>query len=505
MEFVCRFCEKSDFKRRGGLSRHLRKCALKYEAQLRREGKLNRRKWPGSAAGLSADQSEPFHELDALTASDSRQNRPSDDEPLSFSLHGYSPQRPLPTSSERSAKHLPPQALPVHLNSLINHTDGSPPEKRPPPNDNEEVVTYAATGNTHITLTLSDDVQKDEQEDLEKESCNIPHTVRSTVTSTEIKTFYEVESRRAGEPVPGRPGLEQMTPVVYATRARDGQYCTEQSGEEQSNESSEEDSCQSHQRKSNSTKHSRSHGLPDAAYWPFISATDYSLAHWFVETDCSQGDVDRFFQSKDLAPLQQFSSFRNAKQWLAQLEKIPYGIPGDNFRERAITVNLEPNQATDRKYYYYHRDIMKVIKLLIGHSGFADNLHYAPVQQWNSDGDGNKVRAYNNMHTAGWWWETQKKFPNGATLVPLIHSSDKTHLTQLHGDVKVWPVYLTIGNLDPEIRRDVKSPGTLLLGFLPHIPKKAIKRPKLEAEVYHKAMTRIFQRKFTLFDLLDLY
>ena len=168
-------------------------------------------------------------------------------------------------------------------------------------------------------------------------------------------------------------------------------------------------------------------------------------------------------------------------------------------------MNLEPNQATDRKYYYYHRDIMKVIKLLIGHPEFADNLHYAPVQQWNSDGDGNKVRAYNNMHTAGWWWETQKKFPNGATLVPLIHGSDKTPLTQLHGDVKVWPVYLTIGNLDPEIRRDVKSPGTLLLGFLPHIPKKAIKRPELEAEVYHKAMTRIFQRKFTLIGLLDLY
>lgn len=132
-------------------------------------------------------------------------------------------------------------------------------------------------------MPLSDDVQKDEQEDLEKESYNIPHTVRSTVTSTEIKTFYEVESRRAGEPVSGRPSLEQMTPVVYATRARDGQYRTEQSGEEQSNESSEEDSCQSHQRKSNSTKHSRSHGLPDAAYWPFISATDYSLAHWFVD------------------------------------------------------------------------------------------------------------------------------------------------------------------------------------------------------------------------------
>jgi hypothetical protein len=172
--------------------------------------KLNRRKWPSSAADLPADQSESFHEPDVLTAGDSRcfcqsQNRPSDDEPLSFPLLGHSPQRPLPTSSEHPAKHIPPKRS-VHQKSSINHTGGSPPEKRPPPNDSEEVVTYATTGITYITLTLSRNVQ---QEDLEKRSCNIPHTVHSTVTCTEIKTFYEVESRRAGEPVPGHPGLAQ--------------------------------------------------------------------------------------------------------------------------------------------------------------------------------------------------------------------------------------------------------------------------------------------------------
>lgn len=51
---------------------------------------------------------------------------------------------------------------------------------------------------------------------------------------------------------------------------------------------------------------------------------------------------------------------------------------------------------------------MEVIELLIGHPGFMDNLHYAPVQQRNPDEDGNKVRVYNNVHTTG-WWETQKK------------------------------------------------------------------------------------------------
>ncbi len=71
------------------------------------------------------------------------------------------------------------------------------------------------------------------------------------------------------------------------------------------------------------------------------------------------------------------------------------------------------------------------------------------------------------MYTGNWWWKKQKELPAGATIIPILLASDKTVMSLSHGDQVLWPVYVTIGNLDAKTRWSQNRPGTLLLGSIP--------------------------------------
>jgi hypothetical protein len=60
------------------------------------------------------------------------------------------------------------------------------------------------------------------------------------------------------------------------------------------------------------------------------------------------------------------------------------------------------------------------------------------------------------MWTGDWWLEMQEKLSDGGTVVPLLIGIDKTVLTQHHGDLSAWLIYMTIGNLDSHTRGQQK-------------------------------------------------
>lgn len=109
----------------------------------------------------------------------------------------------------------------------------------------------------------------------------------------------------------------------------------------------------------------------------------------------------------------------------------------------------------------WRRDPVECVMELIGNPAFRDAMAYVPERAY-ADSEG-KNRIYDEMWTADWWWDVQVsshlrmwrltrsgtkdmlqgKLPAGATVAPVILSSDKTSLSVFSGDKKAWPIYLS--------------------------------------------------------------
>ncbi len=111
---------------------------------------------------------------------------------------------------------------------------------------------------------------------------------------------------------------------------------------------------------------------------------------------------------------------------MARIYDIPYSIKDDTWKVAEVEVEQETIGSPPKRYPIRYRDIVKVIKFLLGHSPFAHRLSFAPVRQFS--GTGNDNRIYNEMHTADWWWRTQEEIPDGGTVIPILLATDKTML-----------------------------------------------------------------------------
>ena len=92
--------------------------------------------------------------------------------------------------------------------------------------------------------------------------------------------------------------------------------------------------------------------------------------------------------------------------------------------------------------------------------------------------------------------EALEKDKPGATIVPIIISTDKTQLT-LFKNKTAYPLYLTIGNIPKEIRRKPSFRGYILLAYLPTAKLESVvnkaQRRRLLANLYHACMKKILQ------------
>ncbi|KAI6116503.1 hypothetical protein F5141DRAFT_1187665 [Pisolithus sp. B1] len=138
-------------------------------------------------------------------------------------------------------------------------------------------------------------------------------------------------------------------------------------------------------------------------------------------------------------------------------------------------------------------DPVECVEELISNPAFQDVMAYVPEHAY-ADAKGEK-RIYDEMWTGEWWWDVQMKLPKGAVVAPVILSSDKTSLSMFSGD-KVWLVYLTIGNISKDVRRQVSAHTTVLIGYLPVSKLKCFQKKTHSLAGYwlfHRVMSLVLQ------------
>ncbi|KAJ4492500.1 hypothetical protein C8R41DRAFT_919803 [Lentinula lateritia] len=196
-------------------------------------------------------------------------------------------------------------------------------------------------------------------------------------------------------------------------------------------------------------------------YYPFASRPEWETASFLLNSSLSMQEIDIYLKL-DLTKKNNLS-FQTAQRLHDLADLLP---PVASWKSR--NMKTLPLYSSKTPLVLYYRDAIEVLQDLMKSPLICDSLHFTPMQIFE---DSRKlVRVYDSWLSGDRAWKMQSQYPEGATLLGVVLSSDKTTVSVITVNRVAHPLLISLANIDSDLLSKASLHLFCLLALLP-VPK----------------------------------